>query len=193
MSNEKDYGWIFKQYPVAVKKEQFYQICHISKRTALVLLETGLVPCLNSGRKTRQYTILTKDVVAYLIDREHNPEKYRLPVGSYCKNRGHWQPRPERTISTALLGDHAESFYQALLEPYPDVLSVFQVAEGTGYDNKRVNQWCHSGKLRYFNISGRFQIPKISLLEFMLSGQFKGIRYKTEQHKLELLSILTRA
>jgi len=54
------------EYPVAMNKEQFYQIAHISKKTAQYLLSTGIVPCRDSGKKTRKYTIFTDDVIDYL-------------------------------------------------------------------------------------------------------------------------------
>lgn len=57
-------------------------MCHISKRTARYLLQAGLVPCVQSGKKTRNYTIKVKDIVRYLNQREIYPEKYKLPPGS---------------------------------------------------------------------------------------------------------------
>ena len=37
-------------YPEVITKEQFYKICHISKRTASFLLESGRVRNINSGK-----------------------------------------------------------------------------------------------------------------------------------------------
>ena len=48
---------IKKAYPTIISKDQFYRICHISKKTASYLLENGLVPCQNSGKATRKYKI----------------------------------------------------------------------------------------------------------------------------------------
>lgn len=56
--------------PATITKDQFYRICHISKRHAKYLLDSGLVKCVDSGKKTRKYKIEIKDVLAYLIDRE---------------------------------------------------------------------------------------------------------------------------
>ena len=38
-------------YPDEITKDQFYRICHISKKTASYLLESGIVPCRNSDTK----------------------------------------------------------------------------------------------------------------------------------------------
>lgn len=67
----------------AITKEQFCRICHISKRHAKYLLDSGLVKCVDSGKKTRRYTIQAKDVWTYLIDQDAHPEKYRAPAGYY--------------------------------------------------------------------------------------------------------------
>ena len=39
----KDYEEIKKAYPKTMSKDQFYKVAHISKATALFLLQTGLV------------------------------------------------------------------------------------------------------------------------------------------------------
>ena len=58
-------------------------ICHISKKTARYLLTSGLVPCIDTGKKTRQYIINTKDVITYLKKRQSQPEKFSAPTGYY--------------------------------------------------------------------------------------------------------------
>ena len=65
----KYYESIRRKYPETVSKDQFYQIAHISKATALHLLQNSLVPCKDTGKKTRRYTIRTDDIIFYLIDR----------------------------------------------------------------------------------------------------------------------------
>lgn len=57
-------------YPEYITKDQMYRICHISKKTCLFLLESGLVPNIDSGKKTRRFKIKTVDVIQYLKDRD---------------------------------------------------------------------------------------------------------------------------
>ena len=52
MAQVSKYRYLLNQYPETVQKEQFRIICHISKRTARYLLQSGLVPCVQSGKKT---------------------------------------------------------------------------------------------------------------------------------------------
>ena len=84
--------------PATITKDQFYRICHISKRHAKYLLDSGLVKCVDSGKKTRKYKIEMKDVLAYLIDRELDPEKIPRPFGLLHRQQRQTQavypPRP---------------------------------------------------------------------------------------------------
>lgn len=42
MAQVSKYRYLLNQYPETVQKEQFRIICHISKRTARYLLQSGL-------------------------------------------------------------------------------------------------------------------------------------------------------
>lgn len=85
----KDYEEIKKAYPKTMSKDQFYKVAHISKATALFLLQTGLVPCKDSKKKTRRYTIKTKDVISYMQERIVSPEKFRAADGWYLTRSGY--------------------------------------------------------------------------------------------------------
>lgn len=73
-------------------KDQFYRVSHISKATALYLLYSGLVSCIDSGKKTRKYTIKTDDVINYLVDRKANPGRYIAPDGWYAGRSRDYSP-----------------------------------------------------------------------------------------------------
>lgn len=48
---EKKFVAIRRAYPETISKEQLYRIAHISKATALHLLQNGLIPCKDTGKK----------------------------------------------------------------------------------------------------------------------------------------------
>ena len=79
---------ILEEYPNGMTKDQFYRVARINKQHAKYLLDSGLVPCINTGKKTRKYHIATHDVITYLCDREDNPEKYKVPTGFYIEKNG---------------------------------------------------------------------------------------------------------
>ena len=77
----RDYSALLMEYPEVISKEQVYRICHISKRKATWLLENGIIPCKDSGKKTRRFQVRTIDVINYLLTLEEKPQKVATPVG----------------------------------------------------------------------------------------------------------------
>ena len=48
--------------------EQICKILHISKRKCAWMLQNGMIPCKDTGKKTRRYTVLRKDLDEYIKD-----------------------------------------------------------------------------------------------------------------------------
>ena len=44
---------ILAPYPNPMSRNDFRIVCHIGTRTSLYLLQSGLVPCKNNGKRTR--------------------------------------------------------------------------------------------------------------------------------------------
>ena len=163
--------------PEMLSKEQFYKLCHISKKTALYLLRSGKVPSINSGKKTRCYTIGKQHVRQYLETRERSPETYSTPVGWYCAGGkqivGEMPPK--------LLGDMQMFFTDKLSVFESDVLTTAEISEFTGYERRTVNRWCRMNKLKCFGSSVK-RVPKVFLVEFLNSLAFRAISVKSEKH-----------
>ena len=54
MKKTGKYQWILDSYPETITKEQLYKLCHVSKKTAQHYLVNGMIPCMNTGKKTLQ-------------------------------------------------------------------------------------------------------------------------------------------
>ena len=186
----KYYDELRKQYPETISKDQFYRIAHISKATALYLLQSGLVPCEDSGKKTRRYTIRMDDVIAYLVDREKHPEVYRAPVNWYQKrSRKNVSPVDFRSLPLKLSAKDKKAFRKYIekrLEDNDDLMKVAEVVEVIGYSDTSVHRWCRDKKLKAFYVSSKFLIPKISLVDFLLSQASFDIKRKSWKH-IELI------
>ena len=189
---------IKKQYPQTMSKDQFYQVAHISKATALYLLMSGVVPCKDTGKKTRRYTIQTDDVIEYIRQRELHPERYKAIEGWYAGTAGnkkisqtnYWMTlTPEQTKKF-------EDFFRIEMEGMPDLLTVKEIATFAGYEMGSVIKWCNSAKLRAFRVAGKFLIPKECAIEYLASPAMchsfhKSCKYKLfitefrKRHKLE--------
>ena len=154
MASSNSYQQILDEYPEYITKEQLYQICHISKKSAQNLLESGEIPCIDSGRKTHRFLIATADVVDYLQRRDSAP-----------------RPAADETAIEKI---------RAALALYPDVLSVAQVSELTGRRSSTVTKWCRLNYIENIYAGGKNHIPKASLADFLVSRweEFQNIGEK---------------
>ena len=148
MPGASKYSYLLKQYPETVQKEQFRIMCHISKRTARYLLQAGLVPCVQSGKKTRNYTIKVKDIVRYLNQREIYPEKYKLPPGSYKSTYAIKPTLPESVTESEL-----REYYTDRFKDIPDdIVTTKQAARMAGVTASTITKWVRSKKLKVVSI-----------------------------------------
>lgn len=170
-------------YPDEITKDQFYRICHISKKTASYLLDNGFVPCRNSGKKTRKYKIYLSDVIQYLEARELDPLIFKAPE-NYYKNGYGERPLGIKAVklSTARKEKLREQFAMRIVN-YDDVITPDEVAEIMGYSTKTVYEWCLKGDLKSFLIYNRCKVPKEYLLDFMISDRCLLIVRKSAKHK----------
>jgi len=178
MNTSNRYSELLQQYPEYMTKDQMYKVCHISKKTCLFLLENGLVPCIDSGKKTRRFKIGTNAVIHYLEDRDLRPELYKPPEGFYKKNPSEL----DRALTEEDLRIMRQ-FYETALKRYPDVLTTKQISKFTGYGESSVVRWCSKQQLKNFYIKRRFSVPKEYLVDFLVSWHFIGISVKSETHR----------
>ena len=154
MASSNSYQQILDEYPEYITKEQLYQICHISKKTAQNLLESGEIPCTDTGKKTHRFLIAAVDVVDYLRRRDSEPK-----------------PEPDAGVAEQI---------RSALALYPDVLSVMQVSAITGRYPQTVTKWCRSQYIKSYSSGGKNHILKASLTDFLISRweEFQNIGEK---------------
>lgn len=142
----KEHAINWDAVPDVITKDQLYRICHISKSTALYLLQSGKIPCEYTGRKTRCYKIKKEDVIAYLENRKVFPESYSAPAGWY---KGDYTVQMEEQVPP-IVREHLRLYYTDLLSGYPDVLTTQTVSKITGYGKTAINNWCNQGHIKSF-------------------------------------------
>lgn len=177
MQRNEDIKQRLQGYPSYISKEQLCKICHISKRTALRLLEDGSIPCKSNGKQTRKFQIALADVEAFLLKRQA-----RIKIN----------PREARNVYRPMSAEMKSLLPHIVtdwLEPYPDVLSVDEVVQITGYGSSSVVKWCKKENLQHYCIGRKFFVPKTWLQEFMLSERFWGIHVKSHIHRQSLVSL----
>lgn len=175
-----DYSFLTEKYPVYVTKDQFYRICHISKKTAKYYLDNSFIPCIVSKKKTRRYKIKTKDIIAFLEDRDKNPEKYYLPnhynnpflpkgVSQYKRKS---MPRNGKYKDEYKLKHINEvKDYQRYLEQqfadYPDMLTSKQIRQVAGHATSVIISWCNSGNVKFVKQNNTYFIQKKSVISYL--------------------------
>ena len=174
----KEHAINWDAVPDVITKDQLYRICHISKSTALYLLQSGKIPCEYTGRKTRCYKIKKEDVIAYLENRKVFPESYSAPAGWY---KGDYTVQMEEQVPQIVL-EHLRLYYTELLSGYPDVLTTQTVSKITGYGKTAINNWCNQGHIKSFRKNNVNHIPKVYLVEFFCSTYFRTITRKSPWH-----------
>ena len=176
-------------YPDEITKDQLYRICHISKKTASFLLESGLIPNINSGKKTRKYKIQLSDVIDFLDKRDDNFIVYKAPENYYKGNYGNKEKRPMPQF-TEEQREAMKGHFLQYLSHYNDVLSIEEVSEFTGYTTKSVYEWCSKREIKGFLIYNRYKIPKEYLVDFLISNRCMLILKKSKKHRQLLKAIM---
>ena len=79
---EREIQDLLAPYPDPMGRTDFRKACRIGTRTSLYLLQSGLVPCENTGKQTRCYKIAKADVAAYLRRWPSRPTTPHPAVGT---------------------------------------------------------------------------------------------------------------
>lgn len=168
-------------YGNTLTKEQLRIVCHISKRKATYLLQSGLIPCINTGKKTHTYIVAKSAVAFYLRDREENPQKYH-----FCSSETTNKNRSKTAVRLAgpirIDEKRMRAYYKDKLSAFPDVLTTTQVKLLTGYGENTVRAWIEKGELPYLDCLAGWRIPKIWLIDFLCAPYCNGITRKSPAH-----------
>ena len=156
------YNDLKRQYPPKISADQFRQICHISNRKAKLLLENGIVPCKDSGKRTRRFTIYIDDVIKYLQARESDSDSVITPRGQFTSG-------PQRRVSIS--AERLEKHLQKCWEQEPEVLTVPQIHDLTGYSERLIGRWIRSECLPAVGQTPYCWMHKTAVIRFFATAQ----------------------
>ncbi len=160
-----NYQKLREQYPAVITMDQFYRICHISKRKARWLLEHGVVPCRDSGKKTRRFKIRLADVIAFLERRDAGDPAVAAPKGAFSS--GAHVRKPGRVPLTASEREKLRASLLAAWESWPDALTVRQAAELCGCSENTMHRWARKGAVTSVAYRGAYLVSKEGLAGWM--------------------------
>jgi len=174
------YQELKEQYPDYVSLDQFYRICKIAKRSARYLVENGIVPVIDTGRKTWRYQIAIDDVITYLTRRELVGSM--IPPGRVTsRNSGYVRVTTRKSfaqiVQTGQEKDIAE-YFAYIYADYDRVLTTDDVTEMTGLEKSSVQKYLRVGYIKSLQVRPRYLIPKQYLMEFVVTRRY--IEAKTD-------------
>lgn len=169
------YEYLREQYPEYVTENQLYKICHIAKRSAKYLLDNGIIPCENNGKKTRKYRIALNDIIVYLEKRDKTLNSM-IPRG--CVNSR--VPRSPRVSLSAILSSESESvlrgYFEYIYADYPDVVEPWDVSEMTGLNHNTVLKLLKKNEIQSLMVGTKYKIPKQFVMAFVVSPRFINMK-----------------
>lgn len=164
-----------------ITAEEACQILHISKRKCAWMLQNGMIPCKDSGKKTRRYAILLNDVLAFKTDYETHPEKYFILVMFTADKT----QKPGKRHQYYLSPDEVpHDFRDWLADEWYDLNEILmpkELEKILGYDNNSIRRWINRKWLKSIFAHGKEIIAVEWLIDFMCAHGFE-IAKKSQKH-----------
>lgn len=173
-----DYSYLRREYPETISMEQLYRICHISKRKARWLLEHGVIPCQDSGKQARRFSIRLEDVICFLEQRDAGLLGAVIPQGIFSNS----SPRPVRPARPVLDEDRFCDYLLECWADWPDMLTARQASELCGYSVNALNRWWNLGQIQGMKYRNELRYSKESLACWLASAKGQAIAAPSQQH-----------
>lgn len=178
-----DYIFLHDEFPDIISGEQLRQILHVSKRKCAWLLNNGIIPCDDNYQNSHRYYIKLDNVIAYLEDLEDHPDKHNYPIGAFSSR-----------VSKSLILPRSlpDNFREQLTDEWfglPDVLTITDVADITGYTPNAVDRWIVKGSLRSVLVQTGLITCREWLIDFYCNDGYNIVK-KVDKHKKLLGKLL---
>ena len=174
-----DYRYLQREYPETISMDQLYRICHISKRKARWLLEHRVIPCQDSGKQTRRFSIRLEDVICFLEQRDAGLLDDVIPQGIFSSESSH----PVRPARQVLDEDGLCVYLLECWEDWPDMLTTRQASELCGYSVNALNRWWNLGQIQGVKYRNELRYSKESLACWLASAKGQAIAALSQQHR----------
>ena len=186
MSKMEDYTELKSKYHDFFHLDEFSRICRIAKRSARYLVENGIVPATDTGKKTWRYKIAIDDVINYLTHRDKAGSM--IPPGAVSSRRkGGANGTDGRKTFLGLVAQGQEhkiaEYFKFIYAEYGEILTTANVAEITGLHKNTIQKLAKSGRIKWLERRPTYLIPKKYLLEFVTTRRFLESRSNSETFK----------
>lgn len=149
-----------------VTKQEFCEICGISKSTAYKLIKSKKV---NFEKK-----------------RDGLLHYYAIPVE---EAEQYIRERANRGILTKEQISNTKEYYRAKMRDYPKVIDAKDIRTVTGYGKEIIRKWINSEKILGVVARKRFRVAKEDLIDFLVSPYYSNIIRKSQIHLADIAEI----
>ena len=164
--------------PDVMSKETFYKVCHISKATALELLQTKKVPS-RYIKKLHTYRIKKSDVMKYMEGRTVFSGEYIQHKKAHNKmSLSYPNIIPDEIVKKLY------DYYSNMFTDAPEKLKVLDVVDLIGYRRATIIDWCSKGYFEHAHLyrNTNYIIPKSDIIDFLCSRRAQMIVSKSKWH-----------
>jgi DNA-binding transcriptional MerR regulator len=175
---QDQYDELRARYPKYISKDQLYRICRIAKRTAKYLLDNGIIPCTDTGKRTRRYKVALEDIIAYMKKREKHGSQ--VPCGAVNSKPS---KAPKISFSQVLSTESMEDlrrYFEYIYDEFPDVVNIFDLGEMTGLSHVTLLRYVKQGIIQSLLVDRRLMIPKQYVADFVTGHRFLNIKSNSE-------------
>ena len=149
-----------------ISLEDMYKMLHISKRKAKYMLDNGVIPCTDTGKKTHRYLIKNCDVLKFI----ESGAVFEYPEGMF--GSGYKAKKTQANCFAIIDTDFAREWYNRQFHSKKDILTLSEVRNLTGYTKETIRRWILCGDLQCMEYFNTRVVPKTSLLEWMSSTEY---------------------
>lgn len=152
------------RYGDYLTQQEFMEAAGISSRTAYLATKNGNVPYRKEWvGNVRYYRIRAEDVAAYIEERNR---------------RRNMNTSEEKIIAIT-----------TILSTEPDVLTIRQCSQITGFHKNSISKWIRKGYLKSFRFRGDYRIAKKELIRFMASPRYERARNHSLQKQAIIMAL----
>ena len=177
---KKKYELLFEEYPDYISLDQMYQICGIAKRSALYLIQNGIVPAIDTGKRTWRYKIAIDDVIKYLRQKEQKGSMIPQGMVSSRINNAAAMHGAAKKSYAEFIGDASEQdlkdYFDFIYADCPDMLTSAETVEMTGLSTKAIARIIKLGLVQSVRYRSKNLITKRSLLTYVSSKDYYETR-----------------
>ena len=178
------YKVLKNRYVDFLSLDELSKVCKISKKSARYLVEHGVIPAINTGKRTWRYKIKIDDVIDYL--KRHEKFGSMIPPGAVSSRKKHRSGGSRKSFSQIVTqGQEHEvaEYFEYIYADYDEILTTVDIVEMTGLNKSTILSLLKGSHIKSITDRPKYLVPKQYLLEFVVTRRFIESKSDSELFK----------